>query len=209
MKRRRLALALLAAGLAGAAPASAETVLLAHGATLKVAGWSVEGPEITFELRGGGQVTLPLAALVGIVPDEVAEAIETGAAAGRPLEGLVREAAARHGLDPALLRAVVAVESAFEPRALSRKGAQGLMQLMPATAAELGVSDAFDPVQNLDGGSRHLRALLERFDGDLERALAAYNAGAGAVARHGGVPPYRETRDYVGRVLGRYRAAVE
>jgi len=207
--QRLLALAWLVAGFWPARPVSAEIAVLAHGATLKVTGWSVERADITFELRGGGQVTLPLVALSGIVPDEVVAAMEAGAAEGRPLEALVREAADKHGLDPALVRAVVAVESAFEPRAVSRKGAQGLMQLMPATAAELGVRDALDPAQNLDGGSRHLRALVERYDGDLKRALAAYNAGAGAVARHGGVPPYRETREYVGKVLKRYRKTLE
>jgi len=115
------------------------------------------------------------------------------------------------GLPAASLRglvlAVVSVESAFRPEAVSRKGAQGLMQLMPATAASLGVKDAFDPVENLDGGSRHLGSLLTLYGGDLVSALAAYNAGAGAVARHGGVPPYRETRAYVKKVLERYQAA--
>jgi len=103
--------------------------------------------------------------------------------------------------------AVVGVESAFRPEAVSSKGAQGLMQLMPGTAASLGVDDAFDPEQNLDGGVRHLGALLARYGGDLTRALAAYNAGEGAVARHQGVPPFRETREYVKRVLERYERA--
>ena len=103
--------------------------------------------------------------------------------------------------------AVVSVESGFRPDAVSRKGAQGLMQLMPGTARELGVKDAFDPAANLDGGTRYLNALLLQYKGDLKRALAAYNAGAGAVKRHGGVPPYRETRDYVQKVLERYKPA--
>jgi soluble lytic murein transglycosylase-like protein len=139
------------------------------------------------------------------VPDEVMDEVAS-APAGSDLASLVEQAARRHGLDPALVRAVVSVESGFKPGAVSPKGAQGLMQLMPRTAASLGVLDAFDPEQNLDAGVRHLEALVRQYDGDLTRALAAYNAGQGAVARHGGVPPYRETRAYVRRVLERYRA---
>jgi soluble lytic murein transglycosylase-like protein len=103
------------------------------------------------------------------------------------------------------VRAVAGVESSFRADAVSPKGAQGLMQLMPDTARALGVQDPFDAEENLDGGTRHLKALIERYDGNLTKALAAYNAGEGAVARHGGVPPYRETRDYVSKVLRRYK----
>jgi soluble lytic murein transglycosylase-like protein len=156
-------------------------------------------------LKGGGEVHLPPSAVQGFVPDEVFEEV-ANAPAGSDLESLVEQAAQRHGLDPALVLAVVSVESGFRPRAVSPKGAQGLMQLMPRTAASLGVSDAFDPEQNVDAGVRHLESLVRLYGGDLTRALAAYNAGQGAVARHGGVPPYRETRAYVRRVLERYRA---
>jgi soluble lytic murein transglycosylase-like protein len=120
------------------------------------------------------------------------------------LEKMAHEAAERHRLDPALVKAVIEAESNWNPEAVSSKGAQGLMQLIPGTAESLGVNDAFDPAQNLDGGVRHLRALLEKYDGDLEKALAAYNAGAGAVDRAGGVPNYRETRDYVQKVTDSY-----
>lgn len=120
------------------------------------------------------------------------------------LEQIAQEAAERHQLDPALIRAVIEAESNWDPEAVSRKGALGLMQLMPATATELGVNDAFDPVQNLDGGVRHLRAMLERYQGDLDRALAAYNAGGGAVDRAGGVPNYVETRSYVQKITDNY-----
>jgi soluble lytic murein transglycosylase-like protein len=113
--------------------------------------------------------------------------------------------ARRHGLDPALVLAVASVESGFRPKAVSPKGAQGLMQLMPATATSLGVADAFDPETNLEGGSRYLAELIALYDGDLTKALAAYNAGPGAVKRHGGVPPYQETRAYVKKVLERYK----
>jgi soluble lytic murein transglycosylase-like protein len=114
--------------------------------------------------------------------------------------------AGENGLSPSLIKAVALVESGFDPHAVSRAGAQGLMQLMPQTAQEYGVTDAFDPLANLQAGARHLRKLLDQFDGDLTLALAAYNAGAGAVKRHDGVPNYAETVNYVRRVhekLGR------
>ncbi len=116
---------------------------------------------------------------------------------------LVEEHSGRHGLDPRLVLAVVEVESAYRPNARSHKGAMGLMQLMPATAAGLDVDDPYDPDQNLRGGTAYLARMVERF-GTLELALAAYNAGPEAVARHDGVPPYRETREYVERVLALY-----
>ena len=120
-------------------------------------------------------------------------------------DGLIGEVAAQHSLPPALLKAVIAAESGFDPRALSRVGAQGLMQLMPETADALGVEDPWVPEQNVRGGGGYLRALLDRY-GDLTRALAAYNAGPEAVDRYGGLPPYRETRAYVERVLTYYRS---
>lgn len=124
-------------------------------------------------------------------------------AAPDAIDRLVHQLAPRYGLDPALVLAVVEAESGFDPRARSAKDAQGLMQLIPATALRFGVRDVWDPEENLRGGMAYLRWLLERFDGDLELALAGYNAGEGAVERHGGIPPYRETRAYVARVVGR------
>lgn len=112
----------------------------------------------------------------------------------------IAAAARRHGVDEALVRAVMHAESAFDPHALSHKGAQGLMQLMPGTADMYGVSNAFDVAQNIDAGVRHLRHLLDLFDGDVRLATAAYNAGEGAVQRHGGIPPFAETQVYVERV---------
>ncbi len=117
---------------------------------------------------------------------------------------LVEQAARRYGLDPALVDAVVRAESGYDPQATSPAGAAGLMQLMPATARALGVADPYDPAQNVEGGVRYLRGLLDRF-GDVALALAAYNAGPGAVVRFGGVPPYRETRAYVERVLSTWQ----
>lgn len=120
------------------------------------------------------------------------------------LETLISEVAARHGLPASLLKGVVAAESGFNPRAVSPAGAIGLMQLMPATAMALGVNDPFDPASNLDGGARYLKQMLDRF-GDIRLALAAYNAGPGAVEHYRGVPPYRETRAYIDKVLGEVR----
>jgi Transglycosylase SLT domain/Domain of unknown function (DUF4124) len=119
----------------------------------------------------------------------------------------IREAAARYGVEEGLIKAVIRVESGFNSRAVSPKGARGLMQLMPGTASMLGVRDSFDPRQNIDGGVRHLRGLIDRFGSDLKLALAAYNAGEQAVMNHGGIPPYRETRDYVTRILGLFAPA--
>lgn len=116
----------------------------------------------------------------------------------------IKDASARYGVPERLVHAVIRVESAFNPRAVSVKGAQGLMQLMPETALMLGVRNSFDPQQNIDGGVRHLRGLIDRFGNDLPLALAAYNAGEKAVINYRGIPPFPETRDYVTRVLHLY-----
>ena len=121
------------------------------------------------------------------------------------IDGLIEAFAAEHSIDSALIRAVIRAESNFNHRAVSRKGAQGLMQLMPATIWRLSVGDAFDPHENIGAGVRYLRQLLDQFQGDLTLALAAYNAGENAVLRYRGVPPYQETREYVKKVLSLYR----
>ena len=121
----------------------------------------------------------------------------------------IAEAAARYAVPERLIRAVILVESRFDRRAVSPSGARGLMQLMPETAAILGVHDPFDPRQNIDGGTRHLRAMMVRFRHDVRLAVAAYNAGEGPVAAYGGVPPYPETREYVAQVLRFYNASIE
>jgi soluble lytic murein transglycosylase-like protein len=207
LKRLLLTAALVTLG----GSARAEIALLTNGMTLKVTDWRQEGDVTYLTLKDGGEVGAPSSLVQGFVPDEVVdEVLEAPAepeSGPRDLKSLAEAAAKRHGLDPALVLAVVSVESAFRPDAVSPKGAQGLMQLMPGTAASLGVQDPFDPEQNLEGGARHLSGLVAQYRGDLTRALSAYNAGAGAVSRYGGVPPYRETRDYVTRVLRRYQAA--
>jgi soluble lytic murein transglycosylase-like protein len=120
-----------------------------------------------------------------------------------PYDPFIRNVASQEGLDPSLIKAVALVESGFNPRAVSPKGARGLMQLMPATARLYGVRDPHDPYENLRAGTRHLRDLLIEFHGDLPLALAAYNAGSGAVRRSGGIPNYKETRDYVRKVTSK------
>lgn len=127
------------------------------------------------------------------------------------LDALVEQNASTWQVDPALIKAVIANESGFNANATSGVGAQGLMQLMPATAAGLGVRDAYDPAQNVAGGARYLKGLLDRFGGDARLAVAAYNAGPGAVEKYGDVPPYAETKNYVQNVLAsfeKYRAAL-
>src|SRR5438094_2725460 len=126
---------------------------------------------------------------------EIAEIVE--------IEAHIREVAVRYDIPPILVAAIVEAESEFNPRAVSRRGARGLMQLMPGTASSLRVSDTFDPYENIEGGVRHLRRLMDRYRGNLPLVLAAYNAGEQAVMVYGGVPPYRETRRYVNRILRR------
>jgi len=165
---------------------------------------------------GGGYAlahreTMP-AALVQFAADaDAAEEMDEPAVRTTPttaeIMAHIEEVSARHRVPPRLVAAIVAVESEFNPRAVSRRGAQGLMQLMPATAASLDVQDSFDMQENLDGGVRHLRVLMGRFHNDLPLVLAAYNAGDRAVIAYHGVPPYPQTRRYVVRVLRRYDPA--
>ena len=203
--------------LVASAPLAAEIVILGGGDLLKVTAFEVVGERIRLELPSGGELVLSLRRVDRIVADEIVDdpppasvALRLGFDTADPVPDgrygeLIYEAGRRHGVNPAVIVAVIGVESGFDPRAVSRKGARGLMQLMPATGERFGVAfnELLDPERNLDGGTQYLRWLAERFEGDATRVFAAYNAGEGAVDRYAGVPPYRETRDYIDRVLGR------
>jgi len=212
MRRGITALALLFAGLMGSVSA-ATVVWFADGRTMTVESIRVEGDVATLQLRGGGSLAVPAGGIDRhdfLPPKPPPPPPRTTAAPQRawanlagPYAGSIGRAARQYGLDPALLAAVAAVESGFDAAAVSHKGAQGLLQLMPATARRFGVLDSFDPDQNVEGGARYLGWLLERFSGDEELALAGYNAGEGAVDRYRGIPPYPETEQYVVRVLTR------
>ena len=161
--------------------------------------------------RGAAQPTQNFAQVLQTAQTPSATAQAATAAGGDvPFGAEIDAAATRYGVDPALLKGLIRQESGFDPTARSSAGATGLTQLMPATAAGLGVTDATDPAQAIDGGARYLRQQLDRFGGDPAKALAAYNAGPGAVQRFGGVPPYAETQNYVQKVLAfaaQYRGA--
>jgi len=132
----------------------------------------------------------------------------TGSGSASTYSATIDAAAQRYGVDPALLTSVIQQESGFNPNATSGAGAQGLMQLMPSTAASLGVTDPYDPTQSINAGAQYLSGKLNEYGGNTSLALAAYNAGSGAVARYGGIPPYPETQNYVQDVLGRYQQLV-
>jgi len=206
---RRQARILLFAAVAFAfgALGRAEIAVMESGKILYIDSYHREDKLVTLRLTGGGEVTVASELVANIVPNEIVPDDETDWAALPILpqwDDLISPVAERHDLDPRLVAAVIWVESSGDPRAVSSKGAKGLMQLMPQTAETLGVQDAFNPEQNIDGGVRYLKGLLDQHGDDVSLALASYNAGPGAVARHGGIPPYPETKKYVKRVLEIY-----
>jgi soluble lytic murein transglycosylase-like protein len=210
---RRVPVLLFALGVAVPDMASADLVYLTNGRSLSVREIRVEGQKARLVLRTGGEIECDVALIAGVEPDEVPyvepgseepareDAIAVASAVTGPFAELIEPLAVRYRVYPALVRAVVETESSFRPGARSPKGAMGLMQLMPGTARQYKVANPYDPEANLEAGVRHLSMLLDRYD--MAVALAAYNAGEGAVQRYGGIPPYRETRDYVARVLRR------
>ncbi|MBK5255510.1 MAG: lytic transglycosylase domain-containing protein [Vicinamibacteria bacterium] len=190
---------------------AADTLFLRAGKTLKIESFSCHANTCVAGVTGG-EVEVRTADVLRVEPDEevdpepaaapaavMGDAVEDGAE--RTLEEMVAGAAHKYALPRSLVRAVARAESAFNAAVISPKGAQGVMQLMPGTARELGVRDAFDAGENIDAGARLLRQLLEKYEGRVAEALAAYNAGQGAVARHHGIPPYRETRGYIRKVV--------
>jgi soluble lytic murein transglycosylase-like protein len=182
------------------APVSADIVRLTNGHTFTVTASRLEGDTFVLSMPGGEEIRIAR----GIVEEVVANgATSTSALDRSAIRRLVDQVAERVGLDRRLAHAVVHTESNYQPLAISPRGAVGLMQIMPALVKQYGLEDPFDPTHNLEAGMRHLRRLLQRFD--IRRALAAYNAGEAAVARYGGVPPYRETEDYVRRILAAIR----
>ena len=205
---------------AGTSAASAEIVFLASGRTVSVKSHANVGDTVVLALRSGGEVTLDKALIEKIEADEVAHpepVVEQEPADAAPFPqttaegsallretayaGLILAAAETHGVDPVLVQALIQVESNYKPRARSSKGAMGLMQLMPSTAREYRVRNAYDPAANIGAGVQKLKGLLDKWGGDVRLALASYNAGEGAVARFNGIPPYRETQKYVSKIL--------
>jgi soluble lytic murein transglycosylase-like protein len=206
-------------GLAFATPASAELLYFSNDRTMSVASHTVQGDRLIVTLRGGGEMTFDRALIARIGPDEVpypedvAAALQPAAdAAGPPLlettsyDPLIESASHRHGVDARLVKAVIQVESSFQSRARSSKGAMGLMQLMPRTARQYAARNPYDPKSNIEAGTKYLSKLLSEFE--LPLALAAYNAGEGAVRRFGGIPPYAETQTYVAKILSLLGGAV-
>ena len=195
-----------------AAPTSSEVVYFASGEVLPIAQHRIDGGEVVLELRGGGEVWCDPAVIARIEldrsprrgPDPVElESISaeepSGRMLARPYGTLIQQAAQDHGVNPYLLHALIEVESQYKASAQSPMGAMGLMQLMPALAAEYAVHDPFDPPSNIDAGTRHLRTLIDRYG--IADALAAYNAGEGSVRRFDGIPPFPETYNYVNRIM--------
>lgn len=201
------AIFMCALGMVSAAPAQAELAFFANGSSLSVKAHRIEGNRLVLTLRSGGEIVCDAATITRFAPDEVpypepgsaGPATPTPAADAVPFGEIIDKVSARHGVDAKLVRAVITVESAYRQSARSRKGAMGLMQLMPDTARQYSVANPYDPESNIDAGIRYLKALLDRLP--VELALAAYNAGEAAVQKFRGMPPYPETRAYVARIL--------
>ena len=202
MRLKRAALLLSLAVLA-APSLRAEYVVLRSGQRLRVTGYQLLGDKYRLQLAGGS-VEVAAENVVAIEPEDVFTPVPAKPIVKPPFRELVEAAAARYSVDADLITSVIAVESNFDPRALSRKNARGLMQLLPETAARLGVQNIYDPQENIDAGTRYLRELLQKYNNDLVLTLAAYNAGPERVQQYGRVPPFPETLSYVRRVKRSY-----
>jgi hypothetical protein len=183
-------------------PARADYAVLTTGVRMHISGYETSGTTVRLHVEGG-TVDVPAESIVRFEPEEIFAAVGTPVSAAEltvPYSQFISAAAKKYDLDPQLLARVVQAESNFNPRAVSRRNAQGLMQLLPSTSSGLSVRNPFDPAQSIDAGARYLRQLLDKFSGDVELALAAYNAGPDRVTQYHGVPPYRETRNYVRKI---------
>jgi len=182
----------------------AEYVVLRGGQRLAVTGYELLGDKYRLQMKGG-TVDVPLEEVLAIEPEEVFISVPVVEVSREPFGDIIREAAKRYNVDADLITSVIAAESNFDPRAISRKDARGLMQLLPSTAARLGVKNIFDPQENIDAGTRYLSQLLQLYKNDLALTLAAYNAGPERVQQYGRhVPPFAETVSYVQRVKQTY-----
>jgi Transglycosylase SLT domain len=187
--------------------ARAEYVVLRSGVRLSVTGYELQGDRYRLQMQGGS-AEIAADEVVGIEPEEIFEPLPEQHSGNTLFHEIIRAAAERYGVDADLIHSVIAVESNFNPKAVSRKNARGLMQLMPQTAVRMGVTNIFDPKENVEGGTRYLRDMLARYNNDLTLALAAYNAGPENVERYGKrVPPYPETRVYVKKITQNYAKA--
>jgi hypothetical protein len=195
--------ALVAAGSGLASPARAEYFVLRSGQRLHVSGYQLLDGKYRLQMQGGF-AEMAAEDVVAIEPEEVFEPAPPVPAAKAPFRELIEAAAARYSVDADLIASVIAAESNFDPNAISRRNARGLMQLLPQTAARLGVRDIFDPAENIDAGTHYLRDLLALYRNDLALTLAAYNAGPLSVQRYGRVPPFAETQLYVRKVRTAY-----
>jgi hypothetical protein len=204
MRRYLILAAFLLAAAASAPAAFADYAVLRSGLRMHITGYELTGDTMRLYL-GGGTVEIPASDVLRFEPEDVF--LDSGSAPA-PLSGPyakeIHQAAAKSGVDEDLVSSVISAESGFNPSALSPKNAQGLMQLIPSTATAYGVKQPFNPGQNIDGGTRYLKDLLDQYHGDMTRALAAYNAGPRRVDQYNGVPPYTETRAYVKRVSKSY-----
>jgi hypothetical protein len=186
-----------------AADARADYFVLRTGARLNVSAYQLLGDHYHIQINGGS-AEIAAADVVAIEPEEIFVPMPRMPLTQAPFGELIRNASQKYGVDADLLFSMIAAESNFNSKAVSRRGARGLMQLLPATAARLGVTDIFDPAQNIDAGTRYLHELMTRYQGDLVLTLAAYNAGPGAVQHYGRVPPYNETISYVRAIRRTY-----